>query len=207
MTWGTESADSRRPGARNGPERRWVNGTIARVARLDEQRVWIALDGAEHEVEQVARKNRRYAYDRAQKRLSRSGCTARNLPRSTGQSSRPDPGSEMPWQRTCATLYEEGFLHGVSTATGTRCTTFRCPGRWTVLHSPCTCESARHRPSSWLVLAKPSPQPAFSKRTSSPSLMMSDASLRSLGAAGPGLVGDDLQQSAVMPQGCNALDQ
>jgi ATP-dependent DNA helicase PIF1 len=63
-----------KPGAkvmllRNDPERRWVNGSIARVARLDEQRVWIALDGAEHEVEQVAWENRRYAYDRAQEKI------------------------------------------------------------------------------------------------------------------------------------------
>lgn len=63
-----------KPGAkvmllRNDPERRWVNGSIARVARLDQERVWIALDGAEHEVEQVAWENRRYAYDKAQEKI------------------------------------------------------------------------------------------------------------------------------------------
>jgi ATP-dependent DNA helicase PIF1 len=63
-----------KPGAkvmllRNDPERRWVNGSIARVARLGEQRVWIALDGVEHEVEQVAWENRRYAYDKAQEKI------------------------------------------------------------------------------------------------------------------------------------------
>jgi len=63
-----------KPGAkvmllRNDPERRWVNGSIARIARLDERRVWIFLDGAEHEVEQVAWENRRYAYDKAQEKI------------------------------------------------------------------------------------------------------------------------------------------
>ena len=63
-----------KPGAkvmllRNDPERRWVNGSIARIARLDERRVWISLDGAEHEVEQVAWENRRYAYDKAQEKI------------------------------------------------------------------------------------------------------------------------------------------
>jgi ATP-dependent DNA helicase PIF1 len=67
-----------KPGAkvmllRNDPERRWVNGSIARIARLEAERVWIALDGAEHgaehEVEQVAWENRRYAYDKAQEKI------------------------------------------------------------------------------------------------------------------------------------------
>jgi ATP-dependent DNA helicase PIF1 len=66
-----------KPGAkvmllRNDPERRWVNGSIARIARLAEERVWIALDGAEHEVEQVAWENRRYAYDKAQEKIVES---------------------------------------------------------------------------------------------------------------------------------------
>jgi ATP-dependent DNA helicase PIF1 len=66
-----------KPGAkvmllRNDPDRRWVNGSIARIARLNEERVWIALAGAEHEVEQVAWENRRYAYDKAQEKIVES---------------------------------------------------------------------------------------------------------------------------------------
>ena len=57
-----------KPGAkvillRNDAERRWVNGTIARVARIEEKRVWVEIDGDEHEVEPVSWENRRYAYD------------------------------------------------------------------------------------------------------------------------------------------------
>ena len=59
-----------KPGAkvillRNDSERRWVNGSIARVARLTEKRVWIEIGGKEHEVEPASWENRRYAFDQA----------------------------------------------------------------------------------------------------------------------------------------------
>jgi len=50
---------------RNDPDRRWVNGTVARVSRLDEKRVWITIGTEEHEVEPAAWENRRYAFDQA----------------------------------------------------------------------------------------------------------------------------------------------
>ena len=63
-----------KPGAkviilRNDPDRRWVNGSIARVSRLTEDRVWIDLDGKEYEIEQVAWEQRRYAYDKVQEKV------------------------------------------------------------------------------------------------------------------------------------------
>ena len=63
-----------KPGAkvmllRNDPDRRWVNGTIARVSRLEEERVWVEVDGEEHEVEQVSWESRRYAYDKAAEKI------------------------------------------------------------------------------------------------------------------------------------------
>jgi ATP-dependent DNA helicase PIF1 len=54
---------------RNDSDRRWVNGTIARVSRLEEDRVWVEVDGKEHEVERVAWENRRYAYDKAEEKI------------------------------------------------------------------------------------------------------------------------------------------
>lgn len=54
---------------RNDPDRRWVNGTIARVARLDDKRVWIELDGKTHEIEQVSWEARRYAYDQGAEKI------------------------------------------------------------------------------------------------------------------------------------------
>ena len=63
-----------KPGAkvmllRNDPDRRWVNGSIARIARLEHDRVFIAIDGTEHQVEQVSWESRRYAYDKAQEKI------------------------------------------------------------------------------------------------------------------------------------------
>ena len=63
-----------KPGAkvmllRNDPDRRWVNGSIAHVARLESERVFIEIAGAEHEVEQVSWESRRYAYDKAQEKI------------------------------------------------------------------------------------------------------------------------------------------
>ena len=54
---------------RNDSDRRWVNGTIARVSRLAEDRVWVEVDGTEHEIERVAWENRRYAYDKAEEKI------------------------------------------------------------------------------------------------------------------------------------------
>lgn len=63
-----------KPGAkvillRNDPDKRWVNGTIARISRLDEKRVWIETGGKEHEIEPVAWESRRYAYDKAAEKI------------------------------------------------------------------------------------------------------------------------------------------
>jgi len=54
---------------RNDPDKRWVNGTIARIARLDEKRVWIELDGKTYELEPVSWEARRYAYDQAAEKI------------------------------------------------------------------------------------------------------------------------------------------
>jgi ATP-dependent exoDNAse (exonuclease V) alpha subunit len=50
---------------RNDADRRWVNGTIARISRLEADRVWVEIDGEEHEIEQTTWESRRYAYDKA----------------------------------------------------------------------------------------------------------------------------------------------
>jgi ATP-dependent DNA helicase PIF1 len=54
---------------RNDPDRRWVNGTIARISRLEEDRVWVEVDGDEHEVERASWESRRYAYDKAAEKI------------------------------------------------------------------------------------------------------------------------------------------
>jgi ATP-dependent DNA helicase PIF1 len=70
----TDATLALKPGAkvillRNDSERRWVNGSIARVSRLDDRRVWIEIGGAEHEIEPVSWEQRRYAYDQAEQKI------------------------------------------------------------------------------------------------------------------------------------------
>ena len=54
---------------RNDPDRRWVNGTIARIARLEKSRVWIEIDGKVHEIEPASWEARRYAFDQAAEKI------------------------------------------------------------------------------------------------------------------------------------------
>ena len=54
---------------RNDPDRRWVNGTVARVSRLTEDRVWIEISDREYEIEPVAWEQRRYAYDKSTEKV------------------------------------------------------------------------------------------------------------------------------------------
>lgn len=75
-----------KPGAkvillRNDSDRRWVNGSIARISRLTERQVFIEVDGKEHELEPVAWENRRYAYDQtAQKVVETIAGTFKQFP-------------------------------------------------------------------------------------------------------------------------------
>ncbi|MEZ5922981.1 MAG: AAA family ATPase [Hyphomicrobiaceae bacterium] len=54
---------------RNDPERRWVNGTLARVSRLDDDRVFVEIEGEEHEVEPEVWEAIRYDYDAKEDRI------------------------------------------------------------------------------------------------------------------------------------------
>jgi len=63
-----------KPGAkvimlRNDSEGRWVNGTVGRVSQLDRERIFVEINGREHEVEQVSWEQRRYAYDQVQEKI------------------------------------------------------------------------------------------------------------------------------------------
>ncbi|HEY8194859.1 MAG TPA: AAA family ATPase [Hyphomicrobium sp.] len=63
-----------KPGAkvmmlRNDPDKRWVNGTIARISRLTDKQVFVEVAGREHEVEPVAWEHRRYAFDQSAEKI------------------------------------------------------------------------------------------------------------------------------------------
>lgn len=70
----TDSTLVLKPGAkvillRNDPDRRWVNGTVARISRLTEKQVWVEINGKEYEIEPAAWENRRYAFDTQQDKV------------------------------------------------------------------------------------------------------------------------------------------
>jgi len=48
---------------RNDPDKRWVNGTQARISRIDGRTVWVEIAGDEHELEPVTWENIRYDHD------------------------------------------------------------------------------------------------------------------------------------------------
>lgn len=54
---------------RNDPDGRWVNGTVGRVSRLEDNKAWVEIDGREYEIEQVSWENRRYAYDKSAEKI------------------------------------------------------------------------------------------------------------------------------------------
>ncbi len=70
----TEADLTLKPGAkvmllRNDADRRWVNGTIARVAELESDRVWVDIGGEKHEVERAEWESRRYAFDKTAEKI------------------------------------------------------------------------------------------------------------------------------------------
>lgn len=54
---------------RNDADRRWVNGSIARISRLEDKQVFIEINGKEYEVEPTSWENRRYAYDQTEQKI------------------------------------------------------------------------------------------------------------------------------------------
>ena len=69
-----ETALELKPGAkvmmlRNDPDRRWVNGTVARISRLADKQIFVEIDGKEYEVEPVAWEHRRYAFDQSAEKI------------------------------------------------------------------------------------------------------------------------------------------
>ena len=54
---------------RNDPDKRWVNGTVARISRLADKQIFVEIAGREFEVEPVAWEHRRYAFDQSAEKI------------------------------------------------------------------------------------------------------------------------------------------
>ena len=109
---------------RNDSERRWVNGTIARISKLDEKRVWIDIDGKEYEIEPVAWESRRYGYDQvAQKVVETVAGTFKQFPIRLAWALTIHKAQGLTLDRVYIDLGRGAFAHGQTYVALSRCRT------------------------------------------------------------------------------------
>jgi len=116
-----------KPGAkvillRNDADKRWVNGTVARVSRLAQRRVWLDVGGKEHEIEPATWEARRYAYDKAAERIVETVAgTFKQFPVRLAWALTIHKAQGLTLDHACIDLGRGTFAHGQAYVALSRC--------------------------------------------------------------------------------------
>lgn len=109
---------------RNDADRRWVNGTIARISRLTEKKVFIEVAGREHEVEPVAWEHRRYAFDQAADKIVETVAgTFKQFPLRLAWALTIHKAQGLTLEKVYVDLGQGSFAHGQTYVALSRCRT------------------------------------------------------------------------------------